>query len=65
MDVIICVFCGKEVKLIRFGDGWVGQCCDKIIYNNKELPEDDRCRQTDTLTQHLIRQKSALRKKYT
>jgi hypothetical protein len=28
-----CPLCGKKVKLIRFGGGWIGMCCNKIFYN--------------------------------
>jgi ribosomal protein L37AE/L43A len=28
-----CPFCSKAVKLSRFGEGWIGKCCNKIVYN--------------------------------
>jgi len=37
---IVCPYCGKTVNLIPFGMGWVGVCCDKIVYNSRSLPED-------------------------
>jgi hypothetical protein len=53
MDMIHCAFCGKEVKLVHFGNGWVGICCNKIAYNNIELPV--RYQQTDIpVTSNLI-----------
>jgi hypothetical protein len=36
-----CSKCGKEVVPIRFGAGWVGGCCGKVLYNSKTLPQTD------------------------
>jgi hypothetical protein len=33
---IICPTCKREVKLISFGNGLIGLCCDKILYNKYE-----------------------------
>ena len=33
---IICPTCKREVKLIYFGNGLIGLCCDKILYNKSE-----------------------------
>jgi len=33
---IICPTCKREVKLISFGNGLIGRCCDKIQYNKSE-----------------------------
>ena len=30
---IFCYICKKEVKLISFGKGFVGICCNKVLYN--------------------------------
>ncbi len=37
-DSIYCPLCGKEVTLSHYGSGWVGVCCDTIIYNSSKLP---------------------------
>jgi hypothetical protein len=39
---IICPCCGKRVKLIEFGNGYMAICCDRVIYNECELPTDDK-----------------------
>jgi hypothetical protein len=33
-----CPFCGKSVKLMQLGEGWVGMCCKQIVYNSRMLP---------------------------
>ncbi|MCX5815636.1 MAG: hypothetical protein NTX75_05250 [Proteobacteria bacterium] len=33
MDMIKCPYCGKEVKPVRYGSGWVGICCGRVAYN--------------------------------
>ncbi len=38
MDGLRCPICGKEVHLISFGSGWVGVCCNKLVYNRREFP---------------------------
>ena len=38
---VICPFCSCSVDIMRFGDGWVGICCDKIIFNSELLPLSD------------------------
>jgi len=40
MHTIKCPFCGGEVKLVSYGDGWIGLCCDKIVYNSSRLPQE-------------------------
>jgi hypothetical protein len=35
---IVCPYCNKEVKLINYGRGWVGSCCNRIVYNSQKLP---------------------------
>ncbi len=37
---VICPHCGKEVTVIRYGNAWVAACCDRIVYNNDQLPEN-------------------------
>jgi hypothetical protein len=33
-----CPFCGKTIKFLHFGEGWIGMCCKQIIYNFQRLP---------------------------
>ncbi len=40
INIIACPYCGKDVKLISFGSGWVGTCCGKVVYNSDRLPVD-------------------------
>lgn len=40
MHVIECPYCGKEVKIVRFGFSWVGVCCMRIVYDNENLPKN-------------------------
>ncbi|MBA4418781.1 MAG: hypothetical protein C0392_12865 [Syntrophus sp. (in: bacteria)] len=39
--MIKCPYCGKKVKPIQYGNGWIGLCCDNIVYNSPNLPEYD------------------------
>jgi hypothetical protein len=39
MVMYSCPLCGKEVKILSMGEGWVGTCCNQIIYNSKYLPK--------------------------
>ncbi len=39
MNTIKCPFCNKTVALVFFGNGWVGTCCDRVLYNSHVLPE--------------------------
>lgn len=38
---IVCYICKKEVKLIMFGNGFVGICCKKVLYNSADKPQFD------------------------
>jgi hypothetical protein len=38
MNKIICPSCDREIKVIPYGDGWLGMCCGKIIFNSKWPP---------------------------
>ena len=40
MSELRCRVCGREIKIISFGHGWVGVCCKDVVYSGKELPED-------------------------
>jgi hypothetical protein len=33
--ILVCPKCNKEVKIISFGDGLIGICCDRILYDKK------------------------------
>jgi len=39
--VVVCDICKKEVKLIIFGNGLVGVCCDKVLYNSADKSQFD------------------------
>jgi len=34
-----CPKCGKDVRIIPYGYGYVASCCGKVLYNAKTLPE--------------------------
>ena len=58
MDDVKCPYCKKEVELQLFGDGWIGICCNKVVYNESNRSTDvsrncknDKIRQTDTYKQ--------------
>ncbi|MCX5810214.1 MAG: hypothetical protein NTX36_12735 [Proteobacteria bacterium] len=38
VETITCPHCSKSVKLVRYGNGWVGTCCDRVVYNSQTLP---------------------------
>lgn len=42
ITTIRCPHCGKEVRLIRFGNGYTAICCEKIIYNSYKLPGNEK-----------------------
>jgi len=35
---IKCPHCHNRAELISFGEGWVGVCCNQLVYNQKNLP---------------------------
>jgi hypothetical protein len=35
---IKCPNCHNKVKLLTFGEGWVGVCCNQLVYNQRNLP---------------------------
>ena len=35
-----CPYCGGDVEPVRFGEGWVGICCGRILYNSRRAPEE-------------------------
>jgi hypothetical protein len=39
-----CPKCGKKIKLITFGNAWIGMCNSEIVYNSCRLPRDIEAR---------------------
>ena len=37
---IICSYCGKEVRIINYGAGYLGDCCNMVIYNEDVESEE-------------------------
>jgi hypothetical protein len=35
---VICPICSYPVNIIKFGNGWLGTCCNKICYNSPMPP---------------------------
>ena len=43
MATVKCPNCGREVKIISFGYGYMAICCGMILYNNSdESPKADK-----------------------
>jgi len=38
---IVCYLCKKEVDIISFGTGFVGVCCNRVLYNYAAKPQFD------------------------
>jgi hypothetical protein len=38
IPTITCPRCKREIKLIKFGSGWLAVCCNEILYNDERLP---------------------------
>ncbi|MGO9137731.1 MAG: hypothetical protein ACLP9S_05285 [Syntrophales bacterium] len=38
---VVCYICKEEVKLIRFGNGFVGVCCERVLYNSADKSQFD------------------------
>jgi endogenous inhibitor of DNA gyrase (YacG/DUF329 family) len=38
MVTVKCPNCGKEVKIIPFGYGYMAICCGMILYDSKDEP---------------------------
>lgn len=36
---VVCYICKKEVHLVRFGSGFVGTCCNGVVYNSIIKPQ--------------------------
>jgi hypothetical protein len=39
---VICPFCSCPVDIKRFGEGWLGICCNKVCYNSDRPPSVKR-----------------------
>jgi hypothetical protein len=38
---LVCNICKKEVHLMSFGNGFVGACCNKILYSSADKSQFD------------------------
>ena len=38
---VVCSICKEEVELINFGNGLVGVCCDRVLYNSAHRSQFD------------------------
>ena len=36
---IVCDICSEEVEIISFGTGFVGVCCNEVLYNDEDKPQ--------------------------
>jgi len=41
MYFVVCPLCNKKVVLVSYGGGWIGVCCDRIVYNSNRLPQQN------------------------
>jgi hypothetical protein len=54
---IVCYICKKEVRLVRFGSGFVGTCCNYIMYNSAIEPDFDRTEENqNNISVHSLHQ---------
>jgi len=50
---IVCYVCKKEVEVMRFGNGFVGICCNKVMYNSMDrTPFDIRRNKKKEISMH-------------
>jgi endogenous inhibitor of DNA gyrase (YacG/DUF329 family) len=42
ITTIKCPHCGKDVRLIQLGNGYLAVCCKKIIYSSYKLPDNEK-----------------------
>jgi len=33
---IVCYLCKREVEIMSFGNGFLGICCNKVMYNSTD-----------------------------
>ena len=54
---IVCNICKGKVEPISFGNGFVGICCKRILYNSQYKPQSD-IKQTEKndVSMHLFHQ---------
>jgi hypothetical protein len=54
---IFCYICKEEVELISFGTGFVGVCCNKVLYNSADGSQFDmRQAEKNDISMHLFHQ---------
>jgi len=54
---VVCSICKEEVKLIRFGAGYVGVCCAKVLYNSADESQlDMKQDEKKDISMHSFRQ---------
>ena len=44
MQTVKCPKCGREVYVIRYGNGYLAACCGRVLYSGEKLPEDEEYR---------------------
>jgi hypothetical protein len=49
---IVCSICKKEVHLVYFGGGFVGTCCDSVLYNSTVKPQFDMKKEEKSISMH-------------
>ena len=55
---VICYICKEDVKLIRFGSGYVGVCCDRVLYNAADKSQfDTKPDEEKDISMHSFHQK--------
>jgi len=54
MYKIICPRCSREVEVINYGNGWVGGCCNEIVYNSPEPPAPVTTTKDKTIPQETV-----------
>ena len=40
VSTVQCTRCGKTVKIIPFGFGFIAACCNHVIYSDRKLPPE-------------------------
>jgi len=42
VNQIFCPQCGKEIKPVEYGNGWLWVCCGKVVRNASRLDESTK-----------------------
>jgi len=54
---IVCYICKKEVHLVSFGSGYVGTCCNRVLFNAAIKPQFDKEKEEQkNFSMHVSRQ---------